>query len=268
MNARMGSPNGDSAGMKKVISETEAPVLIAYRVSAMSMRLVPAPSARDWMQATREHFANRCLPLLVANQAGWFILNSHPFRVTWTGGHDAEDLQIKYLSGEPPYPAVTHFGYGLLTWHIPYLFRTSPGYNLLARGPANMPKDGACPLEGVVETDWSVAAFTMNWKITRPNHPVMFDIDEPICMLVPQRRKELESFEPKIRGIDADPDLRRRYEVWHQSRRQFLTDLRVPGSDAVVQRWEKDYFQGTAPDGLRAPEHQTKLKLRDFDERE
>ena len=70
---------GDSAhsmkNMKKVINEGEAPVLIAYRVSALSMRLVPAPRARDWMQATRDHVANRCLPLLVANQAGWFAFN-------------------------------------------------------------------------------------------------------------------------------------------------------------------------------------------------
>jgi len=49
---------------------------------------------------------------------------------------------------------------------------------------------------------------------------------------------------------------------------QFLTDLKIPGSDAVAEGWEKHYFQGTAPDGARAPEHQTKLHLRDFEERE
>ncbi len=262
---------GDSAhsmkNMKKV-NEGEAPVLIAYRVSGLSMRLVPAPRARDWMQATRDHFANRCLPLLVANQAGWFVLNSHRFRATWSGGDDAGDIRIEFLSGEPPYPAVTHFGYGLLTWNIPYLFRTSPGYNLLARGPANLPKDGAFALEGIVEADWSVATFTMNWKMTRPKHPVVFDVDEPICMIVPQRRNELESFEAKIRRIDVEPDLHQRYQAWHQSRMQFLTDLKIPGSDAVAEGWEKHYFQGTAPDGARAPEHQTKLHLRDFEERE
>ena len=87
-------------------------------------------------------------------------------------------------------------------------------------------------------------------------------------MLVPQRRKELESFNTKIRRIEAEPDLRKRYEAWHQSRAQFLTELRVPGSPAAAQGWEKDYFRGTAPDGQRAPEHQTKLKLRDFAENE
>ena len=89
------------------ISETEVPALIAYRVSAINMRLVPAPRARDWMQSTRDHFANRCLPLLVANQAGWFALNSHRFRAVWNGGEEPTDTRIEYLSGKPPYAAGT-----------------------------------------------------------------------------------------------------------------------------------------------------------------
>jgi hypothetical protein len=28
------------------------------------------------------------------------------------------------------------------------------------------------PLDGIVETDWLEATFTMNWKLTRPNHTV------------------------------------------------------------------------------------------------
>ena len=61
--------------------------LIAYKVSARPrMRLVPAPVQRSWMTETNQHFANRCLPLLLANQAGWLLLNSHPLRVLWSGG--------------------------------------------------------------------------------------------------------------------------------------------------------------------------------------
>jgi hypothetical protein len=227
---------------------------------------VPAPPARAWMLATNDRFANRCLPLLIANQAGWCLVNSHLLRVTWTGGDDAACLHIEYLSGLPPYPAVSHFGHGILTWTLPYLFQTPPGYNLLARGPANWPKDGVYSLEGVVEADWSAATFTMNWKLTRPNYPVTFDVGEPICMLVPQRRGELEAFRPQIRDIDAEPDMRSRYALWCQNRAQFLTDLKEPGSEAAKQAWQKHYFQGTSPDGLVATEHQTVLKLHKFNE--
>jgi hypothetical protein len=38
----------------------------------------------------------------------------------------------------------------------------------------------------LVETDWAVAAVSMNWQFTRPDTWVTFDRDEPICMIVPQ----------------------------------------------------------------------------------
>jgi hypothetical protein len=140
--AAMRTPDGSDA------------TLIAFRVSASPrMRLVPAPSARPWMLATNERFANRCLPLLIANQAGWCLLNSHPMRATWDGGNDIRSVHIEYLKGWPPYPAASHFGHGIVTWTVPYLFRTPPGYNSLVRGPVNWPKDAAHPLEGIVETD-------------------------------------------------------------------------------------------------------------------
>lgn len=244
-----------------------APTLIAYRVSPVPpLRLVTAPQARAWMDATGQRFANRCLPLLIANQAGWFILNSHALCATWDGGDGKEALRLEYFSGAPPYPAASHFGHGILTWHIPYLFRTPPGYNLLARGPANWPKDGAIALEGIVETDWSVATFTMNWKLTAIGRPVTFEVGEPLCMLVPQRRGDLEAFQPEVRDLASDPDVSRAYRRWTETRDRFLADLQVPDSEAVKQSWQKDYFRGSAPDGSAAPVHQTRLHLREFDD--
>ena len=35
----------------------------------------PAPARRDWMDATPESFAYRCLPLDIANAHGWELLN-------------------------------------------------------------------------------------------------------------------------------------------------------------------------------------------------
>src|SRR5213079_167162 len=119
------------------------------------------------------------------------------FEVIWSGKPQVSALQILFAKGQHSPWVSSMFGYGIITWEIPYLFRTPPAYNLLARGPANLPKDGAYPLEGLVETDWSVASFTMNWMLTRPSHAVRFAKDEPICMLVPQKRSELEIFEPE-----------------------------------------------------------------------
>jgi Family of unknown function (DUF6065) len=245
--------------------ETSNQTLIAFRVSARPcMRLTPASSARPWMLATNEQFANRCLPLLIANQAGWFFLNSHPIRVTWDGGNEIRSIHIEYLNGSPPYPAVSHFGHGIVTWRIPYLLRTAPDYNLLVRGPSNWPKDGAHPLEGIVETDWSVGTFTMNWMLTRPNQPVVFEVDEPICMIVPQRRGELESFHPRVVDLRTDKAIQSEYHAWNRSREQFLKTLNVAGSSAMRQKWQKHYFRGVSPLASRAGIHQTKLSLREF----
>lgn len=242
--------------------------LIAYRVDRHSaLRLVSAQRHRAWMDATGQHFANRCLPLLIANQAGWFVLSSHRLRASWDGGEAISSLQVEYLSGGPPYPAVSHFGHGILTWHVPFVFRTSPGWNLWVRGPTNWPKDGVVALDGIVESDWAVATFTMNWKLTRPGRPVLFDVDEPVCMVLPHRRGELEAFEPELRELGADPELQQAYEAWMSSRASFLEGLRTADPDAVRRGWEKHYFQGKTAGGSGVAAHQRKLELREFDER-
>jgi hypothetical protein len=253
-----------SWSMRKPVmtTETKPTTLIAYRVSeSPAMRLVRAPVAREWMTATRERFAHRCLPLLIANEAGWLICSGSALRATWDGGDDISSLTVEPLHGPAPVPALSHFGHGILTWHIPYLFRTAPGYNLVVRGPTNRPKDGACPLDGVVETDWAAATFTMNWKLTHAGMPVTFEVDEPICMIFPQRRGELEDFRPEVRALDADVDVSQGHRRWRESRAAFLVDLDAPGAPP---EWQKHYFRGTTPDGNPGTGHQTKLKLHDF----
>jgi hypothetical protein len=69
--------------------ECVSPTLIAYKlVDDPLMRLVAASPSRSWMDATSKKYANRCLPLRIANQSGWFILNSHEIRAIWNGRAD------------------------------------------------------------------------------------------------------------------------------------------------------------------------------------
>ena len=250
------------------MSEQPEPKLIAYRIYKYpSLPIVPASSQRSWMDQTSERFAYRCLPLLIANQSGWFILNVHRIRAIWNGRNDKDAIRVKVAGGPPdtPCPAESHFGHGVLTFNLNYLFRTPPGYNLWARGPANQPKDGVTALEGIIETDWSVATFTMNWKITRPNVPIDFVPGEPICMITPVKRHEVESFRPAVTDLDTDPQLSQRYHTWAKSREQFNSQLDDPESWAARMQWQKEYLQGFSPDGTKAPEHQTKVVLREFE---
>ena len=235
--------------------------LTAYRLSP-GARVEPASRWRDWMNATHKRFANRCLPLLMANQSGWHITLEHPVRARWNGGTAKGDVVVE---SESPLAPKGHFGHGILTFHVSFLFRTDPGWNLLVRGPANMAKDGIAALEGVVESDWSPATFTMNWRFTRPCE-VSWDAGDPIAMVVPQRRGELESVQPQIATPDDAPALKAAYEEWRDSRRTFIGALRAGDEQALKQGWERHYFRGQTPGGHDFQGHQTVLRLAAFDE--
>jgi Family of unknown function (DUF6065) len=243
-------------------SAPSAPELVAYPVpDAAPMGLIAAPAGRGWMEATPARFANRCLPLLIANQSGWCLLLDRPVEAVWDGGAGPESLAVS-CPGAPPHPASSVFGHGLLTFHVPFLFRTPVGWNLLVRGPANLPKDGIAPLEGVVESDWAVATFTMNWQLTRPGQEVRFESGEPVCMIVPQRRGELESFRPRIAPLAADPATERAYLDWVESRELYTLHRRLTRSRPGRGPWQKHYFLGTSPAGIGAPSFEQTVEQR------
>lgn len=240
-------------------------MLRAYVLTAEPIvTMAPANSRRAWMERTPERFANRCLPLMMANQAGWSIQLTEPVEVVWSGGDGLHEVTVTG-SDRVKANVASHFGSGIVTFKLPYLIRTEPGYNLLARGPANLFKHGISPLEGLVETDWSFAPFTMNWKITEPKVPVRFEEGEPICLLVPQRRHELEQFEPEILQLDDDQTVSAEYRAWRESRQGFIEDLAAREEEAVRAGWQRDYFLGRAPGDRVVREHQTKMTLRPFE---
>ena len=240
-----------------------------YRGERPQVKIVPGERWRPWMNGTLDRNANRCLPLLMANQSGWALLNPAPFEATWDGGDGWETTSLRYEDDVPEEQqlAKSHFGYGIVTFNLKCVIRTPDGYNVLARGPANSPKDGIAALEGLVETDWAAVPFTMNWKLTRPGS-VGFERDEPFCQLVPQRRGELERFRPALLSLDDDAELTRRATAWEASR--VMVELgrqstRRAGSEKWRQIWLSDYFKGRAPTGEENPEHQTKVQLRPFE---
>jgi hypothetical protein len=251
-------------------SSGESRSLIGYVTRDNAPPIGPAPITRAWMSDMAEMrigWPNRCLPMLIANQSGWELRNPSAFTATWMGQGGAMDLVIAPDKREPgQFLPTCQFGNGILTWHLPMLFRTPPGYNLLVRGPANYPKDGVCPLEGVVETDWANASFSMSWKFTRKLMPVRFEVEEPICMIVPQRRTELEEFAPELRPIESDEGLHGKYEGWLRSRGELgrvQAAADVAGGERV--EWQADYTQGRHFDGeAGAEDHQTRRHLRPF----
>ena len=124
------------------------------------------------------------------------------------------------------------FGAGIFTFYVAVVFRTPPGHNLLVTGPMNEPRRGATPLSGIVETDWAEVNFTMNWKITEPNYPVVFRRGDPFCTFFPYPRKYVEEFVPQFCALVDTPDVQARYERWLFNR------LTVEGIDGNYARGE------------------------------
>jgi hypothetical protein len=238
--------------------------LICYPTSGEAPAIVPAPVERDWMDRTDNGFAYRCLPLNIANAHGWLILNAAPFVAQWDGGKGLDAVTIHPTDPETAPLVSSHFGSGVLTFHVNALFRTEPGYDLLATGPFNRTKDAIQPLTGIIETDWSPFTFTMNWKFTRKLTPVAFERDEPFCMIFPLQRGAVEQIEPEVRSLESDPEVREAYAAWAESRRAFNEGLKIAGSEAQARKWQKDYFQGAARFGAPPADHRTKLRVKPF----
>ena len=71
-----------------------------------------------------------------------------------------------------------------------YLARTAPGWALLSRGPANIPRNqGYEHFEGIIESEtWFGPLFT-NIRLTRTNSPVEFHVRYPLFQVQPLLRQ-------------------------------------------------------------------------------
>ena len=236
------------------------PALDCYRVEPLAPPLVPGATKRDWMDATTQRFAYRCTPMTVANASGWELRCPFAFEAEWDGGTGVEAITVFTKAGGAAVERLiaSHFGHGVLTFHPGWLFRTPPGWALVARGAPNVVKDGIAALEGLVETDWLPFTFTMNWRFTRPTR-VRFDKDEPFCFLSLAPHGALDAVQPVAHELTDNSDLADEYRRWQASRAEFNTRLRQNDADTVREGWQRDYVRGDEAAGQTT--HVTKRKL-------
>ena len=253
--ASTGNPQGDGAG------------LTCYVYPQWQPRIRPASARRDWMDATPESFAYRCLPLNIANAHGWEILSPCGFEAEWNGGAAVDDVVVRVDPGaEPHHAPVALFGSGVLTFHVEGLLRTSPGINVWVGSPPNAMKDGLAPLSGVIETDWSPFTFTMNWRFTRPNQVIRFEENEPFCFFFPVDRQMIQQARPRIAPIDEAPELKAQFETWSTSRDRFHADMAAGAGQSPTEKWQKFYYRGVDAEGVPgADDHCAKLRLSEFE---
>lgn len=227
-------------------------------------KLIPGRPERRWMEGFAGRAPYRCLPLTMANTTGWEILCPFGFTAEWNGGPATEALRI--IPDDPTIKnpggfVMSHFAYGTLTFHTGYLFRTPPGWAVLTGGPPNHIKHGIQPLTGLVETDWLPFPFTMNWLFTAPGR-VRFEKDEPFCFINVVEHNQVERFEPVLRTLDSEPELKAQYETWSSSRDEFNRQLKAGDPEALKRSWQKFYFRGETAEGGKADVHVAKRRLK------
>lgn len=228
---------------------------------ALPFPIVPCHADRDWIRAAGQ-WPYKCLPLRMAAETGWEIRSPVAFTASWDGSRAPAGVTLSREAGRHFGCVQSTFGLGVVTFNLPYLFRTSPGVDLWVRGPANFVRDGVQALEGIVETDWAEAKFTMNWKLTRPDHPVRFDIGDPICVVVPYPRAYVERFATATDTLSSNRGLLRAYERWRSSRRSHIEKKRAKLLSA--RAWQGKYHRGRREDGSTVAEHRRRVRTEPF----
>lgn len=207
----------------------------------LGLEIVPAHPQRDWMTATPvpgpvdkdtnlTGFANRCLPLLMANQLGWNLVSTRSFVMTSmpTGFLLFHWEERPAQQGMPR----NNFGNNLCTWPLPWLFETPPGWDLLVVPPPNkyLPAGVTC-LTGLVETDHAITTFTANWRV-EPGLSVWVKAGDPIATLIPYPTDQLGEMR-----LEIDSELPEGYEQWRDHRQQATQNTLRDGAI-----WEKFYW--------------------------
>jgi hypothetical protein len=183
--------------------------------------LRPSPARRAWMS---EHpTAYQCLPMVVANQWGWQVLCPTDVRVLWNGSAAQSGLKVEV---DPQWaPGIkSQFGRGIVTFSLPWVFRTPPDWDLYAKGPSNRWKANAAPLEGVIETWWLNYNFTLNWKLIEPGE-VHFAKGESLGQLIPVPHatfQDASAIEAPIN--DVEPEAGAELLRWLEERRKIAAD--------------------------------------------
>lgn len=221
--------------------------LTAYQVdSTQGWGLEPAPPTRQWMDDFPHGFAYRCIPLLSGNQLGWVARCPVGFAAVYRDESYQAGIELRYDSDPERWKhrIMGHFGRGVLTFSLPWLFRTAPGYGLLVRGMNNFAKPGAQALDAFVETDWAFSTFTMNWRLLEKGREVRFEPGDPVCQILPYPKELIERFRCREVPISTNVELHAQYQQWSRSRREF-----IDRKDRSPLEWQKQYLHGVEQQG-------------------
>ena len=95
---------------------------------------------------------------------------------------------------------------GLIQCWTGLVARTAPGWSLMVRAPANIPRSGAYELfEGIIETDRWYGPLITNMRLTKTDVPIDFRADFPLLQVQPIPRQAYE--DATLNNYELVPDM-------------------------------------------------------------
>ena len=137
--------------------------------------LVGPNDHRGWMDAIEDGHPYRCAPLRLANVCEWWVVAREATFARCGEGGGRDVLSVQGV-GE------SHFGFGVLTFRVPFVFEVDEPWCLHVKGPANFVVANAHPLEGIIDPRALDVGFTMNWLI-QPGSSAVFERDGPVAAI-------------------------------------------------------------------------------------
>jgi hypothetical protein len=206
-----------------------------------------------------------CEALTTASAFGWYVFLPISFKVVWDGHdmlwtYDGVDEWLPLSRTGVQYPQLSqHFdeiapsqarGFappfltpslqpgGLQVW-TGWIAKTAPGWSLLIRSVANLPKSPAYQMfEGIIETDTWFGPLFSNLRLVKTDTEIEFRTDVPFMQLQPVRKefyadKFLRNFAVKgLEDISAD-----NWKAFHRTVvAPNVNPERMPGHYAVSVR--------------------------------
>jgi hypothetical protein len=206
-----------------------------------------------------------CEAITTASAFGWYVFLPINFKVVWDG-HDMlwtydgvdewlpltrDGVQYPHLTERfnqvappemrgftPPFLTPSIQPGGLQVW-TGCIAKTAPGWSLLIRGVANLPRSPSYQMfEGIIETDEWFGPLFDNIRIAKTDTPIEFRNDTPFLQVQPVRKevyadKFLRNFRVKeLKDLSAE-----NWQAFHRTvvSPNLETD-RTPGNYAVSVR--------------------------------
>jgi hypothetical protein len=95
---------------------------------------------------------------------------------------------------------------GLVQLWTGIVARTAPGWSLMVRAPANVPRSGTYELfDGIIETDRWFGPLITNMRLTKTDVPIDFRADFPLLQVQPLPRQAYE--DTTLNNYELVPDL-------------------------------------------------------------